>query len=112
MKVNKKEAELLQKAIKYWTKKEMVSERQAEELNQSYEQIKFDWQALSFYAFVFAIASILISAIALLADKWLMEMLEKIVDASEGLKATFFSISSILLFYYGQKFRRSNPDKP
>lgn len=111
MKVNKKEAELLQKTIRQWEKETLISKEQAETLQNSFEQVKFDWQNVSFYAFVFAIASIVISGIALLADKWLMGMLEKIVEASEGYKAAFFSIVSVLLFYYGQKTRNNKPDK-
>lgn len=111
MKLKRKEADLLRKAIHKWTEDALISTEQAEALNKSFERVKFDWQSLSFYAFVFAIVSIIISGIALLADKWLMEMFEKIVDASEGYKATFFSVASVLLFYYGQKIRKNRPDK-
>lgn len=111
MKVNRKEAALLEKSIQRWKQEALISEAQANTLQNSFERAKFDWQHLSFYAFVFAITSIIISGIALLADKWLMEMLEKIVDASEGYKAVFFSIASFLLFHYGQKTRKNKPDK-
>lgn len=110
MKVNKKEAALLQKAIKKWSDEALISQQQAEDLHNSYEETKFDWQSLSFYAFVFAIASIIISGVALLADKWLMQLFDKIVDASDEYKAVFFAISSGILFFYGQKIRRNKAD--
>lgn len=110
MKVNKKEAALLQKAIKKWSDEALISPEQAGCLNHSFEESKFDWQTLSFYAFVFAIASIIISGVALLADKWLMQLFDKIVDASDEYKAVFFSISSIVLFFYGQRIRKRKPD--
>ncbi len=110
MKVNKKEAALLRKAITYWTREEKVSPEQAKVLSESIEEAKFDWQSLAFYAFVLAIASIVISGVALLADKWLMQLLETIVDASEGYKASFFAVAAAALFYYGQKVRVARPD--
>lgn len=110
MKVNRKEAALLESSIQKWEQDALISKEQAITLQNSFEQTKFDWQNLSFYAFVFSIASLLIAGIALLADKWLMEMFEKIVDASEGYKAAFFSITSFLLFYIGQK-TRNKPGK-
>lgn len=110
MKVNKKEAALLQKAIKKWSDEALINPDQAKTLSHSFEESKFDWQSLSFYAFVFAIASIIISAVALLADKWLMQLFDKIVDASDEYKAVFFSISSIVLFFYGQRIRKRKPD--
>lgn len=103
MKANKKETVLLKRAIEEWEKNALISKEQAETLGNSIEKSRFDWQSLSFYAFVFAIASIIISGVALLADKWLMTMLEKIVDASEGYKAAFFSIVSVILFYFGAR---------
>lgn len=110
MKVNKKEAALLQKAIRKWSDEALINPDQAKSLSHSFEESKFDWQTLSFYAFVFAIASIIISAVALLADKWLMQLFDKIVDASEEYKAVFFSISSIVLFFYGQRIRKRKPN--
>lgn len=110
MKVNKKEALILQKAIKTWSKEGKISPAQAEELELSFEEAKFDWQSVAFYAFVLAIASIIISGVALLADKWLMQLFDKIVDASEEYKATFFAVCSSVLFYYGQKIRLLKPD--
>lgn len=110
MKVNKKEAVFLRKAIHHWSKEGKVSPEQAQILSNSIEEAKFDWQSLAFYAFILAIASIIISAVALLADKWLMQLFEKIVDASEGYKAVFFAVSSFVLFYYGQRIRRKKPD--
>lgn len=101
MKANKKETVLLKKAIKKWETDALISKEQAVALSNSIERSRFDWQSLSFYAFVFAIASIIISGVALLADEWLMAMLEKIVDASEGYKAAFFSVISAVLFYFG-----------
>ncbi len=103
MKANRKETALLKRAIDKWEKDALISKEQAEALGNSIEKSRFDWQSLSFYAFVFAIASITISGVALLADKWLMAMLEKIVDASEGYKAVFFSIVSAGLFYFGAR---------
>lgn len=110
MKVNKKEAILLQKAINDWSKEGKISTEQANVLNESIEEVKFDWQGLAFYAFVLAIASIIISGVALLADKWLMQLFEKIVDASEGYKAISFAVFSAALFFYGQRLRVSKPD--
>lgn len=111
MKANRKEAVLLKKAIRQWEAEALVSKEQAETLYDSIEEAKFDWQSLSFYAFVFAIASIIISGVALLADKWLMTMLEKIVEASEGYKAAFFTVISIGMFYFGEQASRHNDGK-
>ena len=110
MKVNKKEAAFLHKAISSWSREGKISPDQEEILRNSIEESKFDWQSLAFYAFVLAIASIIISGVALLADKWLMQLFETIVDASEGYKAAFFAVASSLLFYYGQKVRHAKPD--
>lgn len=110
MKVNKKEAAFLHKAISSWSREGKISPDQEEILRDSIEESKFDWQSLAFYAFVLAIASIIISGVALLADKWLMQLFETIVDASEGYKAAFFAVASSLLFYYGHKIRNAKPD--
>lgn len=111
MKVNKKEADFLDQAIRQWQEKQLIDNQQANQLKASYISTGFDWHGLAFYAFLFAIACIIIAVIALLADKWLMQFFESIVDAPDIYKSLFFAVASAVLFYAGLRRRKSSPQK-
>lgn len=111
MKVSKKEAAFLEQAIKYWQGKQLIDAQQADKLRSSLNTSGFDWQGLAFYAFLFAITCIIISMIALLADKWLMQLLETVVEAPDGYKSLFFGLAAAGLFYAGLKRRKTSPQK-
>lgn len=111
MKVNKTEAKLLEKAIQYWKGNDLIDQEKASRLKSSYSIIGFDWQGLAFYAFLFAITCIIIAIIALLADKWLMQLFENIVDAPDSYKSLFFALAAVILYYAGLKRRKSSSQK-
>lgn len=64
MKLSKKEAEVLDDAIRQWEEGELLEPEKADELKNSYSIIRFDWQSLAFYAFIFAVGSLVVAVIA------------------------------------------------
>ena len=96
-------------------KKQLISATQAEKLKESCEgyQVKtgFDWQNLAFIAFFFAVTCIVLSVVLLLADEWLMALLDTILGAHDGLKALFFAIASACLYYLAVRKRKQFPEK-
>lgn len=111
MKLSKKEAEVLDEAIRQWEEGELLEPEKADELKNSYSIIRFDWQSLAFYAFIFAVGSLVVAVIALLADQWLMELAASIFEAPDIYKSLLFLMVSCCFYYFGWKRRRMAPQQ-
>lgn len=115
MKIDNKQADLLDRMIKRWRKNELISIDQAEKLKESYQQDlvngSFDWQNLAFIAFFFAATCIILAVLLMLADKWLMDLMDTILGAHDGIKAFFFAILTSGLYFLAVRYRKKNPEK-
>lgn len=75
MKVDKKEAEVLDRAIEKWEEDELIDTDLALKLKDSYESTKGDYRTLTFYAFIAAVSCAILAFGALVLDeKWIERM--------------------------------------
>lgn len=110
MQVSKKEGKILDDAIKDWLENDVISESESQKLKTSYEVISFDWKRLAKYSFWLAISCIVISISSVLADKWLMELFEKLFKAPDSIKCISFAAISSGLYFLGVKSKKQNPN--
>lgn len=116
MKVNRKDAGLIESLIEEWVRKGEINETTAERLRSTY-QIKeegkqsFDWKNLSLIAFFFSVMCIVLATAMFLADKWLMAFFDALVDTSDTLKMVFFLLLSGLLYYWAFNRKKKQPEK-
>lgn len=111
MKLSRKEASFLQQAINQWMEDSIISPEQGQELKDSIQTKKFDWQSLSLYAFFFAILSLVVAVVAILADKFIIQLLEDILYAADLYKCIFFSILAIAFYFWAHRRSRSLPQQ-
>ena len=115
MKIDKKQATLIAQLIEDWKKKQIIDAEQAEALKQSCQEYtikeSFDWQNLAFIAFFFAATCIILAVVLLLADAWLMELLDTLLGAHDGVKASLFAMIAALLYYLALRKRKKHPEK-
>ena len=115
MKIDKKQANIIAHLIEKWNENGLISADQAKQLKESYvEDITdngFDWQNLAFIAFFFAATCVILAVVLMLADEWLMELMDTILGAHDGLKAVFFAILGAGLYYLAVWKRKQYPEK-
>lgn len=98
MKVNKREASILREAIKEWVRSGKLSAEQASSLEEELNVQKFDWQTLSYYAFLASLFAAILAALVFLADDWVWKVFDKALETPEWLRSLFF-LSLAGLFY-------------
>ncbi len=111
MKVNKKEKTLLKKALKSWEENQLLSQGKASELEGSLIEKPFNWQALAYYSFIFAIISLLIAVVSIFADKALLDLIDSLISTSYLTKSFTFLILSGLAFWLDWRYEQANSKK-
>ncbi len=111
MKLSKKEARVVKSAISTWQDESVIDQAESERLLNSLEVTVFDWKRLAKYSFWMAIASILISLSAVLADEWLITLFEKLFTASAFAKFIACGVIAGVLYYLGLRRQQLKPQK-
>lgn len=111
MKVNGKEKEIVEKALKYWESQQLLSPELKNTLNNSLEQKPFNWQALAYYSFIFAVASLLIAVASIFADKALLALIDSLISTSYITKSIVFIILSGLFFWLDWRYTEKSVKK-
>lgn len=111
MQVTKKEARILNHAIQAWRDKALISQQESEKLQDSLEVTAFDWKRVGKYAFWVAIGCILISISSILADKWLLELFERLFNAPDSIKCLSFAVAASALYILGIRRKAQFPGK-
>lgn len=111
MKVTKKKAGILRRAIDEWAVENVISPSQAKTLSESYEVIGFDWKRLARYSFWISLVCIVISVGALIADDYLRKLLADIFKAPAIVKCLFTAIVAAFIYYYGIRRKYKYPEK-
>ena len=109
---NKKQGKFLLGVIDKWAEQETISQETADRLRESVSIRKFDWKKLAKYSFWVAIACLVISISSILADRVLLELLQKLFfevpDIARCLVLALFSAGA---FYFGLVQRRKKPER-
>jgi hypothetical protein len=101
LEVDKKEADVLRKAIGQWQDQQLISAEQARILGQSYRVRATDWQVITLYIFIAAISCGLMAFGSLVLDEKWIEIIRKKLSLTDGIIAVIFTAVSVFLCYRG-----------
>lgn len=111
LQLGKKETETVQKALSHWEENGLLDKNTAEKLHNDIQVEGFDWQRLAFYAFLFAIGSIVVSIFLLLADKWILQLIEELIDAPHWIKSLVFGVLALAFYIFGARRKTRQPEQ-
>ncbi len=106
MKAHPKDAELLRRAIHRWKDLGLLTEEKAEQLEDSITEIPFNWHQITRLAFSIALICGLVSFIYLLADKLLLELFYKIINAPYPLLSALLALCAAGTYFMGWRRTR------
>ena len=108
MKYNKKQGLFLNDTISDWEKNGTITSETADTLRNSYSIRPFDYKKLAKYSFWIAIICTITAVGAIIADEFLIDLIESFFSSSNiGLCLTFAALSSVI-YYAGLKRRQKN----
>ncbi len=111
MKVSKKDKSVVKKALKIWEDQQLISPQKASELEASLIEKPFNWQALAYYSFIFAVISLLIAVLSIFADKALLDLIDSLISTSYLTKSFTFLMLSGLAFWLDWRYEQANAKK-
>ncbi len=111
MQLSKKQAKIVKDAIHHWRQQDLLDQEQTDRLIGSLEVTRFDWKRIARYSFWLAISSIVISVSALLADEWIIALLEQLFNAPDLAKCIVLAMLSAGLYYFALRRQQRYPDK-
>ncbi|NLR82090.1 hypothetical protein [Chitinophaga eiseniae] len=107
--LDKREAQVLQRAIHQWEQEQLLTTEQASRLQQSYKVVNTDWQTLTLYIFIAAVSCALMAFGSLVLDEKWIEIIRKKFSMTDGVIALLFAAVSIFLCYEGWRRNRHQP---
>ena len=111
MKFNKKQGHFLKETINEWETNGTISKEISDRLKNSYSIRPFDFKKLAKYSFWVAIICAITAFGAIVADKFLIDLIESFFSSSDiGLCLTF-AVLSTGIYYAGLKRRQKLPEK-
>lgn len=118
MKLNRKKANIVKKAVEDWRAKGVLSDAESTRLLSTIEVATFDWKRLARYSFWSAIACLIISITSLIADQWVQDLIQKLSDliqkifhAPNVIKCVLTAICSAGLYHLGNRMIERRPQK-
>jgi len=106
MRVNKKEARLLEEAIDQWQKDDLLDRPKADELRQSISSYRNEFDSVAFYATIAAVSCALLAFGALVLDEKWIERLRKLFAFSEIFIGFLFGGVAVLLTWIAKRRKR------
>jgi hypothetical protein len=103
MELDKKEAQTVSEAIRYWEEKQTISKELAEELRSSYQLRNSNADAIAIYALISAISCGLLAFGALVIDEKWIELLRKQWGISENIVGIGFSLLAALFVFLAKR---------
>lgn len=110
MRFNRKQGQFLADVISQWEADGTVNPETADTLKNSYAIRPFDWRRLAKYSFLIAVICAVVAVGALVADEYLLALIEEIFSAPDNVLCIFFAVLSAIAFYAGLRKRRSRPE--
>ncbi|MCE6990935.1 hypothetical protein [Dyadobacter sp. CY323] len=110
MKLDKKEAEVVGKAIQFWQDKNKISKELADELRGSYELRNSNADAIAIYALISAISCGLLAFGALVIDEKWIELLRKQWGFSENIVGIIFTLIAAVFIFLAKRRKVKLPD--
>lgn len=107
----KRKATIVRQALTEMARQQLIAPEVAADISGKVAPLNFDWRRLARYAFAGALVCLVIAVGAALADKWLMDLITQLFNASWGLKSLACAVVSGLLFWFGTMRRQRAPEK-
>lgn len=110
LEVDKKEAYLLQKAVRQWESESLITTEQANRLKETWQVRHGDWQVVTLYIFIAAISCALMAFGSLVLDEKWIEVLRLKFSLTDGIISTLFAALTVFLCYHGYRRQQRHPD--
>lgn len=110
LEVDKKEAYLLQKAVRQWESENLITPEQATRMKETWRIREGDWQVVTLYIFIAAISCALMAFGSLVLDEKWIEVFRLKYSLTDGIIATLFAGLTIFLCFHGYRRRQKDPD--
>ncbi|MDR0692256.1 MAG: DUF2157 domain-containing protein [Prevotellaceae bacterium] len=111
MKFNKKQGRFLNNTISEWETNGTITKETANTLKNSYSIRPFDYKKLAKYSFWVAIICAITAFAAIIADTFLIVLIERFFSSSEIGLCLIFAVLATAIFYAGLKRRQKRPEK-
>lgn len=110
LEVDKKEAYLLQKAVRQWESENLITPEQASRMKETWRIREGDWQVVTLYIFIAAISCALMAFGSLVLDEKWIEVFRLKYSLTDGIIAALFAGLTIFLCFHGYRRQQKNPD--
>lgn len=111
LRLPKKKARIVLNAVEELSRQQVIDAATAEKIRANIQSIAFDWRRLARYSFIIAIVCVVIAVGAAVADRWLMDLLEKVFSLPWALKSGACAALSAGIIFFGLNRRRKYPAK-
>ncbi|MCH5597318.1 hypothetical protein [Niabella ginsengisoli] len=103
MRVNKKEAKLLEEAIEQWQKDDLLDNDKAGQLKHSISSYRNEFDSVAFYSSIAAVSCALLAFGALVLDEKWIERLRNFFAFSEMVIGVMFGALTVFLTWIAKK---------
>lgn len=111
MKLNKKSAVIVRKTLDGWAKEGVIPEEEHQRLLENIDVQPFDWRRLAGYAFLAALASLVIAIGSLMADTFLLAWISQFFRFDPPVRVVVTGILAATFYGWGFYRRRQDPSK-
>ncbi len=111
MKVTKKNFSIILEALSQWRELNHIDENQFQSLKASLEPIPFDWKKIAQYSLWIGIICLFLSISAIIADQFLIELIQKIFHSSHLFKMIVFIFMAVVFYGVGTVQKRKMPER-
>ncbi|TQI81770.1 putative membrane protein DUF2157 [Serratia fonticola] len=111
MNISKKNATVVRKALSSWVNEGVLTEQQQQQLLQNMQVQPFDWRRLARYAFLAALASLVIAITSLFTDSWLLYQLGELFRFDAPVRMIIAALLATLTYIWALRRRLRHPDK-
>ena len=105
MEVTRKEAKLLKSAIDQWEREGVVNDETTAKMRSTIQVRKFDWKLIARYSFWTALASAFIAVATLLADEYIIELADRIMQCGDYMFAIFFFVCAAGFYFWAWRIK-------
>lgn len=111
MKLSKKNAAIVRKTLNGWANEGVIPEEEYQRLINHIDIQPFDWRRLAGYAFLAALASLVIAIGSLMADTFLLAWISQFFRFEPPVRVIVTGVLAALFYAWGFRRRRQDPSK-
>lgn len=109
--LSKKQGKFIGDIIDQWHETGVINGVTKKQLEDSIEIRSFEWKKLAEYSFWIAMLCVVIAFAAMFADKFLIELVEKLFSSSNFTLSIVFATTATVVYYWAYKRSRNYPDR-